>query len=401
MKQNHKNIRFLLILSLVFLLFSLTGCWSSHEIEELGFEVGLAFDKGKESATEKGLEEEGGGYAKKNLITSTYQFVKPQASGGGGKGGASQGKAYTNVSETGDSLHQMIREVSLRRDRPVIFHHTKVIVISANLARTYSLKKIMDIYLRDNEIRPSCLMLISKGRASKTLEMKEAGEIPALRLYGIADNQYRTSRILPPVPLAKLPGKMQSESSFLLQNVISSKGEVKFSGAAIIKGKTKKLHGFLSEKELEGLTWITGKGKGGLVKGIDKETGQPIMYEVVSMKSTITPHVKGNKISFDVKIESEGRISENWVTSGNPFNNKFLRRAEKAAIQEVNRLVDHTLKKIQKEYEVDVAGFGNRLRIKNPKVWEKVKKDWDKTFSKVPIKYSVKINIKDYGAKGS
>ncbi|ENQ3080141.1 Ger(x)C family spore germination protein [Bacillus sp. WLY-B-L8] len=401
MKQNLNNIRFLLVLPLVLFLFSLTGCWSSHVIEELGFEVGLAFDKGKESTVEKALEEEDGGYPKKNLITTTYQFVNPQSSGGGGKGGASGQKAYTNVSETGDSLHQMIREVSLRRDRPVIFHHTKVIVISANLARTYSLKKILDIYLRDNEIRPSCLMLISKGRASNTLEMKEPGEIPALRLYGIADNQYRTSRILPPVPLAKLPGKMQSESSFLLQNVVSAKGEVKFSGAAIIKGKTKKLRGFLSEKELEGLTWITGKGKGGLVKGVDKETGQPIMYEVASMKSTITPQVKGNKISFDVKIESEGQISENWVTSGNSFNNKFLTRAEKAVIQEVNRLVDHTLKKIQKEYEVDVAGFGNRLRIKNPKVWEKVKKDWDKTFSKVPIKYSVKINIKGYGAKGS
>ena len=106
----------------------------------------------------------------------------------------------------------MIREVSLRRDCPVIFHHTKVIVISANLARTYSLKKLLDLYLRDNEIRPSCLMLISKGQASKTLEMKEKGEIPALRLFGIVDNQYRTSRILPPVPLAKLPGKMKSES---------------------------------------------------------------------------------------------------------------------------------------------------------------------------------------------
>ncbi|MEI4803916.1 Ger(x)C family spore germination protein [Bacillus sp. NPDC077411] len=400
MKRNLNNIRFLLILPSVLFLFSLTGCWSSHEIEELGFEVGLAFDKGKEATIEKALEEEGGGYSKKNLITTTYQFVKPQSSSGG-KGGASQEKAYTNVSETGDSLHQMIREVSLRRDRPVIFHHTKVMVISANLARTYSLKKLLDVFLRDNEIRPSCLMLISKERASKTLEMKETGEIPALRLYGIADNQYRTSRILPPVPLAKLPGKMQSESSFLLQNVVSAKGEVKFSGAAIIKGKTKKLHGFLSEKELEGLTWITGKGKGGLVKGVDKETGQPIMYEVASMKSTITPHVKGNKISFDVNIESEGRISENWVTSETPFKNKFLTRAEKAAKKEVNRLVSHTLKKIQKEYQVDVAGFGNRLRIKYPKEWEKVKKDWDKTFSKVPIKYSVKINIKGYGAKGS
>ena len=401
MKRSLNNIRFLLILPSILLLVSLTGCWSSHDIEKLGFGVGLAFDKGQESTVEKVLEDKGGGYSNKNVITTTYQFVKPQSSGGGGKSGASPQKAYTNVSETGDSHHQMIREVSLRRDRPVIFHHTKVIVISASLARSYSLKKLLDLYLRDNEIRPSCLMLISKERASKTLEMKEKGEIPALRLYGIADNQYRTSRILPPVPLAKLPGKMESESSFLLQNVVSSDGEVKFSGAAIIKGKTKKLRGFLNEKELEGLTWISGKGKGGLVKGRDKETGQIIMYEVISMKSKITPHVKGNKISFDVNIESEGRISENWVASGTPFKNKFLTRAEKAATKEVNRLVDHTLKKIQKEYQVDVAGFGNRLRIKYPKVWEKVKKDWDKTFSKVPIKYTVKLNIKDYGAEGS
>ncbi|MGG0240518.1 Ger(x)C family spore germination protein [Bacillus rhizoplanae] len=401
MKQSLNHIRFLLIVPWVLLLLSLTGCWSSHEIEELGFEVGLAFDKGKESTVEKKFQKQGGGYSKKNIITSTYQFVEPQSSSGGGKGGSSQQKAYKNVSETGDSLHQMIREVSLRRDRPIIFHHTKVMVISADLARTYSLKKLLDLYLRDNEIRPSCLMLISKGRASKTLETDEPGEIPAFRLFGIADNQYRTSRILPAVPLAKLPGKMQSESSFLLQNVVSSDGEVKFSGAAIIKGKTKKLRGFLSEKELEGLTWISGKGKGGLVKGVDKKTGQVIMYEVMSMKSTITPHVKGNKISFDVKMESEGRISENWVASGNPFKNEFLKRAEKAATQEVDRLVKHTLKKIQKEYQVDVAGFGNRLRIEYPKTWEKVKKDWDKTFSEVPIKYSVKLTIKDYGAKGS
>ena len=65
MKQSLNNIRFLLVLPSVLLLFSLTGCWSSHVIEELGFEVGLAFDKGKESTVEKALEEEGGRISKK------------------------------------------------------------------------------------------------------------------------------------------------------------------------------------------------------------------------------------------------------------------------------------------------------------------------------------------------
>lgn len=328
-------------------------------------------------------------------------MVTPQLSSGGGKGGISQQKPYTNISETGDSLHQSIREVALRRQRPIIFHHTKVIVVSESLARMYSLKQLLDIYIRDNEMRPNCLVLISKGQASETLKSRGKGEIPAFLLLGIADNQYRSSRILPPMPLAKLPGKIRLGDSFLLPKVISINGEVKFAGAAVIKGKTKKLRGFLNENELEGLTWLTGKGKSGLVKSFDEKTGKPIMYEVKSMKSKIQPHVKGDNISFDVDIQSEGRISENWVTLGKPFENKFLKSVEKAAKQEVNQLVKRTLKKIQKEYQTDVACFGNRLKIEYPKVWKKVEKDWDKTFSKVPIKYSVKLTIQDYGTEGS
>ena len=41
------------------MLLLLTGCWSSHEIEELGFAVGLAIDKGKETKIEKEIEEKG------------------------------------------------------------------------------------------------------------------------------------------------------------------------------------------------------------------------------------------------------------------------------------------------------------------------------------------------------
>ncbi|PFO84032.1 MULTISPECIES: Ger(x)C family spore germination protein [Bacillus cereus group] len=401
MNRSVNNIRFLLVVSSVLSLLALTGCWSSHEIEELGFAVGLAFDKGKETSVEREIEEKGGDYQRKHLITSTYQFVKPQASSSGGKGGGEQPKPYTNISETGDSLHQSIREVSLRRQRPIIFHHTKVIVVSASLARTYSLKELLDIYIRDNEMRPSCLVLISKGRASETLKSKEEGEIPAFRLVGIADNEYRSSRILPPMPLAKLPGKIQSGASFLLPNVISANGEVKFAGAAVIKGKTKKLRGFLNENELEGLMWITAKGKSGLVRSFDEETGKPIMYEVQSMKSKIHPHVKGDNISFHIDIQSEGRLSEKQTVSGEPFENKFLKSVEKATEQEVKRLVKQALKKTQKEYQVDVAGFGKRLKIKYPKVWKKVEKDWDKIFSKAPIKYNVKVTIQGYGTEGT
>ena len=401
MKQTSNHVQFLLVLFSVFLLVPLAGCWSSHEIEERSLGVGVALDKGKESMIEKEFDEQGGRYARKNLITSTYQLITPQVASSTTKQGGPQQKSYVNVSETGDSAFQMLRELSLRSDTPLTSPHMKVMVIGEALARSYSLEQLVDQSLRDNDVRPSCLMFISKGRASDTLESKTAGEIPAFRLSAMVENAYRTTRILPPMPLIKLESKIQSRSSFLLQNVVSANGEIKFAGAGIIKGKTNKMIGFLNEEELDGLTWIIGKGKGGLVKSFDKKTGQLIVYEIVSMKSHIQPHVKGNNISFDVHIESVGRLSESWITSGSTFNNQFLQNAQKTSEKKVKHLVRNTVEKMQKEYQVDVAGFGNRLRIKHPRVWMRVKENWDQTFSEVPINYDVKLMIKDYGASGS
>ncbi|MBK0006639.1 MULTISPECIES: Ger(x)C family spore germination protein [Priestia] len=401
MKQTFNHVQFLLAFLSVFLLVPLTGCWSSHEIEERSLGVGVALDKGKESMIEKEFDEQGGGYARKNLITSTYQLITPQVASSTTKQGGPQQKSYVNVSETGDSAFQMLRELSLRSDTPLTSPHMKVMVIGEALARSYSLEQLVDQSLRDNDFRPSCLMFISKGRASDTLESKTAGEIPAFRLSTMVENAYRTTRILPPIPLIKLESKIQSRSSFLLQNVVSANGEIKFAGAGIIKGKTNKMIGFLNEEELDGLTWITGKGKGGLVKSFDKKTGQLIVYEIESMKSHIQPHVKGNNISFDVHIESVGRLSESWMTSGSSFNNQFLQNAQKTSEKKVKHLVRNVLEKMQTKYKVDVAGFGNQLRIKRPRVWMRVKDNWDQTFSEVPINYDVKLTIKDYGASGS
>ncbi|MDH2363869.1 Ger(x)C family spore germination protein [Priestia megaterium] len=401
MKQTYDHVQFLLVLLSVLLLLPLTGCWSSHEIEEQSLEVGVAFDKGKESMIEEELDEQGEGYERKNLITSTYQLITPQVASSTTKQGGPQQKPYVNVSETGDSAFQMVRELSLRSDTPLNSSHLKVMVISGALARSYSLEQLVDQSLRDNDLRPSCLVVISKGRARDTLESKTAGEIPAFRLSGMVNNTFRTTRILPPMSLIKLASKIRSESSFLLQNVVSANGEIKFAGASVIKGKTGKMIGFLNEEELEGVTWITGKGQGGLVKSFDKKTRQLIVYEIESMKSHIQPHVKGNNISFDVHIDSEGRLSENGVVSGNPFENQFLKKAQKASEKEVEYLVKNVVEKMQKEYKVDVAGFGNRLRITHPRVWRRVKENWDQTFSEVPINYDVKLTIKDYGTSGS
>lgn len=399
MKLNYMKGRFQLGLLLSFILLLLTGCWSSKEIEDLGLIVGTSLDLETDSNSREALEEQEARNSNKELITITNQFVTSETTGSGTKEGKKQ-QAYKNVSETGDAVLPTLRNMILKNDKRAFAEHSKVIVIGEDFASAFNLKQTMDFFLRELEMRPSALLLIAKNHASNILESNEPSKIPAFQLVEMMKGHKRTTKIIPPMTFAKLEGKLYSEASFLLQSVVSENGEIKFAGAAVIEGKTKKLRGFLTGKELEGITWITGKGKGGLVTSFYEETDQPIIYEIISMKSKIIPHVDGDKISFNVKIESEGRIAEHWILSEKTFDNKFLKKAEKATEKEVERLVKNVLDKIQHEYQTDVSEFGTRLRIEYPKVWEKVKKDWDQTFSEVPIQCEVKITIKDYGTSG-
>ena len=392
---------FLTCLCLLALLVQ-TGCWSKDEIEDLSIYVGMGLDMANETALEAKLDKLGSDYRKKNLITYTVQLVDKQSEAKSGDTKSNvNAKPYLNVSVTGDSLFEMIREFSARMERPVIGHHLKIIVINEELARRNNMNNLLDFILRDNDIRPNCLVFMSSGLSRKVLEAKGNSIIPSFRIIGMVDNRYRSLKILPSMPLIKLEAKMNGKSSYLLQNIIAADGEVKFSGAAVIKGKTQKFRGRLSEEELLGVTWLTGNGKGGVVKGYDEKTKQIMTYELKSMKSKIHSYVDGDKIKFHVNIQSEGRLMEEWINLNEPIQADLKKRAEQAAEKEVKRVIKLGLNTIQKEYKTDVVGFGTRLSIEHPKMWQKVKKDWDNVFSDVPITYSVKLSITDTGAKHS
>ncbi|WP_163100429.1 Ger(x)C family spore germination protein [Peribacillus alkalitolerans] len=365
------------------LLIVLSGCWSSTPIEELNFIAGSAIDKDKNGR-----------------IKSTLQYVVPSAIGKGIEGAAPQ-KPYINVSGVADSLEPSGWETTLKKEGKIFGAHSKAVVIGEEIAREINLRQLTDLYYRDIDIRGSTMIFVSKGRADKTLVTKEPNVIPAMKIVEIATQQ-STTRLLKPTTLTSVWGKMNSGTSFLLQKVETKEGEVQFDGAAIFNGKNNLMIGTFNKKEIEGINWITGEGKGGSIKAYLKEAEKPTYVQIEGMKSKITPKVKGEKISFDVTIESEGRIAEYWNPYLKPlFKNKNVKPIEKAAEKEVKRLVEKVTKKMQEEYKVDVAGFGNRLRIEYPKLWEKVKKNWDQEFSTIPVNYHVNITVKDYGNIGA
>jgi spore germination protein len=159
--------------------------------------------------------------------------------------------------------------------------------------------------------------------------------------------------------------------------------------------------GTFNKKEIEGINWLTGDSKSGVVKAYQSEKEHPIFYQIKTLKSKIIPNVNNGRISFSVLISSDGRIAEYYNPHERPaFENKNVRRIERAAEKEVERLVGKVVKKMQEQYEVDVAGFGNQLRIHYPRLWNEVKGNWDKTFREAKITYRADLTIQDYGMIG-
>ncbi len=388
------------ILALLPMLPVLTGCWSQREIDDLSLVAGIALDKAHKTKAETTLNKNGAERKKEDLISITYQVLT--SGSGSGQGGGSHGqKSFENFTETGDLLLESTREISLRTERQIFAQHFKTLVIGEELLRTTPFRNFMDLMYRESEFRPSALVFVSRGLARETLELSEAKEIPAFRILKMVDNQYKSTRILPSVTLTKLLSYLQSKSSFLLQAIVKGEKEIKFAGAGIVQGQSGKLVGFLDEDELSSITLITGKVRGGVVKFTDEQTGQKNLYEILSYKSDIVPRVEGDNLSFEVRIESRGRLSESWVTGEKSFNDRFLKRQGQYAAKQVERDIRQALEKIQKQYKADVIGFGKELRIHEPKVWDKVKSQWDQKFSQAEVRVQAKMIVTEYGASGS
>ncbi|MBH8599743.1 Ger(x)C family spore germination protein [Thermoactinomyces sp. CICC 10523] len=393
MDRNHSWKRLLFIVISIGSLITVSGCWDSRDIEDISLEVASSFDMVDDDTVGESGDEQG-----KSFVEVTMQCTVPQQSEENADGGQ-KGKAYKNIVSRGRTVMEAIRKMSLEESRPPFGQHTKIVLIGEKMARLMNLQGVLSLYLHTYEIRPSANILISKGIGRHLLEVTRNTDIPGIRLQRIYQNHYKTNGILPLFTIGQTASKMASDASFLLQAVKLEKGKVLFDGGAVIKGSSKRLIGFLTREEVEGLNWLTGQAKG-IVQVFDKEKRQNFAVEIKSIERTVTPYINGNKISFDVNIEGKVSLFETWHIPTDLLNEDHVKSLEKLVENEVNRLVHLTLHKMQKKYKVDVADFRDQFRISYPIQWLELKNKWDDHFRKAQINTKVNIRILDHGERG-
>lgn len=408
--------RILLLMSFIIIPYILTGCWDRIELEERLIVVGLAFDCSKTA----------------DSIIITQQYINPKGIGGGEKGGTPLKSPYANLIVEGSSVSDIFEKSKNIKARRPNYEHLKVIIISEDVARSFNLYKLLNAVLRHPETPRNANIFISKGKARLFFEVTPNTEdVPVFKIMLLSQNSKLKSRISPTLKLGDMSISMAGSKSFIIQRLViregieaqhdifatdttPGKGDIyEIKGGAVIKEDTYTFAGWLDEKETDGLNWITGKTESGIVEIKDKDTGQTIVYQVHSTKSKIIPKVSRNDkmsecgisssedISFTLESKIEGTIAEDWLMTANAFKEGFIEKAELAVQKEIFRIIEESLNELQKELKVDVAGFGKKLNIKYPKVWEEVKDSWEEIFSNVPVNIKVDVLVKDFGRQGS
>ena len=372
------------VIILTILMF-LTGCWDRIEIEERGFVIAVAIDSEKE-----------------NKILLTQQLINPKAMNGSSnsQGGGGGSKRFLNVQEAGDSIFEIVRGVSTSTSRTPHYGHTKVIVISSDIAESDKMAETLDFFIRSPVMRRSSILAISRGKAAEILEVKPKIEsAPAMYIKSISENNYKNAEILPKVRIGDVHGYLFSNKSFVITMIEKTKEKLDLSGVAVIHGKTNTMVGTLNRDETVALNYVTNEIDGGFIKTFHEE--KPILYDIYNFYSDVEVQASDkNNISFTIKIRTEGGLAETFL-SQDYLNEETFTAFEEAIKKEILQKSTEAVEKAQNEYKVDYLNLGEYLRQNNYKLWNEVKDDWDSGenyFSSAKIDFDVQVRVRTTGS---
>lgn len=357
-------------------LVLLCGCWDSTNIEELNMAIGFAVDKGDQ-----------GHKLKVSMQVLVPQKISQEASI----------KDPTKIIETnGDSVHQIFRTTALKSHR-IFAQQLRVFLFSEELINENHFDLVINQFIRDNETRRGGLVFMTE-KPGDMLKINDDGQPASTTLYDLSDNRKATIRMLKAVSLGDISSAMQNNVSFAIPKVSVDQGKLMLDGASIIKNKRFLTN--ISPLAVQSYNLLTGDGMGGV---IEFEYQHSIYsFEIFKLKHHIETHKSASgKYQFDVSVELDGRLSEDWNERENSFDEKYLQEIEGVVKRRLEKNVKDFIGELQHEIKADICGFYQKANIAYPKDFQKEAKHWDEIFSESDIRYKANVKIRDFGTKGA
>ncbi|WZL74214.1 Ger(x)C family spore germination protein [Clostridiaceae bacterium 35-E11] len=399
------------ILMLLCTTIILTGCWDSEEIQDRGYILGIAIDKAQ--PIPRGHEEKENYLSERELeqmplqkgepkYAYTLQLPilaniknKPSGAGGGGDGGAGK-EAVWDATMRGNSFMEANREFSTRLEFPPYYEHLQAIIMNEDVAKK-GLSHVLDIFLRDHEMRRRTRLVVTPQEAKKILDVKpQIADFSSFYLAELPHNADRTSRLLHITDLGAVAESIHQNSDFVLPRVIATEDEIKDAGCGVFKGD--KLVGWLGEVDTIYLKWIRDAVKGGvLVLSMPNEEGM-VTLEVKKAKTKKTAIIQEDTIKIKIDVNVSFDLAERMdAHHGSALDETFIKKVENIAETELKKRMISTIQYVQKNFGADVFHFNVPIKKKNYRYWEEIQDQWHEIFPQIETLVNVKAEIHSIG----
>ncbi|APT51132.1 spore gernimation protein GerA [Bacillus safensis] len=372
-----RRVMFIFLSCCLFLLSA--GCWDLKDIEKLSFVRGV------------GIDEQGD-----QGVKLTYQNLVPKMSGTQ----EADSPGYVNVVSKGKNVLEAVSNVALK-DPPIYSDHLKIFLFGKNQAKHHDIQGTLNHFIRDDEVRRSSYLLVSRDDASKVInqKLKSQQKVPVEHIFETSKNRNFNGKILLPIRVGRASDYFQMGISFLVQSVDAIDGELIYDGAGIIHGKTRKLIGFIPAKDVQSLNWVMNRISGGVVPATYKDF--PITYEIKKSRTKVEPYLRDGRISFKINVNTNGKLSEDQYPPENSYDEQYIKRFERIFSKKIKERIHKAVSHMQNEVGVDPIFLSKHFRIKYPNYWEKHRNEWDALFQEAEIEYDVKVSILNFGAEGA
>lgn len=368
--------KFVLIIITLFILLISSGCYNYKEINDMAIVSSIGIDKDNKND--------------KYIVSAQIMNSKESED--------SEDSQITVYTKEGDTVHEALRNITLKSPRKLYGNHLSKIVLSEEVAKE-GIDNILDIFNRITEVRNEFIITIVKeDKASDVLKVLTTTEsIPAeyVKLsLKIADKTsgltyatkldefislYLKKGIDPVVPVLKIDKKEKKGTT--INNITTTNPISKIVIEDLAVTNKGKLETYLKNEEIIGYNFLRNQIQKMIipVKCDDENNYASIL--ILKNKTKSNAAKKDNKYIINFNINSEAIITE-YNCKKDLTDEKVIKKLEKDTEKKIKRYIKKSLNK-QKETKGKFLGLERIIYLDYPKY-----KNEDYS-----VKYNAKVNL--------
>lgn len=368
--------KFVLIIITLFILLISSGCYNYKEINDMAIVSSIGIDKDNKND--------------KYIVSAQIMNSKESED--------SEDSQITVYTKEGDTVHEALRNITLKSPRKLYGNHLSKIVLSEEVAKE-GIDNILDIFNRITEVRNEFIITIVKeDKASDVLKVLTTTEsIPAeyVKLsLKIADETsgltyttkldefislYLKKGIDPVVPVLKIDKKEKKGTT--INNITTTNPISKIVIEDLAVTNKGKFETYLKNEEVIGYNFLRNQIQKMIipVKCDDENNYASIL--ILKNKTKSNAAKKDNKYIINFNINSEAIITE-YNCKKDLTDEKVIKELEKDTEKKIKRYIKKSLNK-QKETKGKFLGLERIIYLDYPKY-----KNEDYS-----VKYNAKVNL--------